>query len=79
MVFGSVLFASIVMVGLVSVGVALEVDATDSVTRVVDGDTFDTVANGRVRLGDVDARESDEPGFVRIDSQSERDSGASEY
>src|SRR3972149_7034727 len=63
MVFGSVLLASIVMVSLVSVGVAFEVDATDSVTRVVDGDTFDTSANGRVRLADVDSPESYEPGF----------------
>ena len=55
--------ASIMTVSLVSVGVAFEVDATDSVTRVVDGDTFDTVANGRVRLADVNAPESYEPGF----------------
>jgi len=54
---------SIMMVSLVSVGVAFEVDATDSVTRVVDGDTFDTSASGRVRLADVDSPESDEPGF----------------
>ena len=62
-VFGSVLLVSVVMVSLVSPGLALEVDATDSVTRVVDGDTFDTSANGRVRLADVDAPESYEPGF----------------
>ena len=63
LVLGSVLLASIVMASLVPVGLAFEVDTTDSVTRVVDGDTFDTVANGRVRLADVDAPESDEPGF----------------
>ena len=63
MVLGSVLLVSVVLVSLVSVGVAFEVDATDSVVRVVDGDTFDTSANGRVRLADVDAPESYEPGF----------------
>ena len=63
MVFGSVLLASIVMVSLVSVGVAFEVDATDSVTRVVDGDTFDASASGRVRLADVDAPERGQTGF----------------
>ncbi len=63
MVLGSVLLVSVVMVSLVSPGLAFEVDATDSVARVVDGDTFDTSANGRVRLADVDAPESYEPGF----------------
>ena len=63
MVLGSVLLASVVLVSLVSPGLAFEVDATDSVARVVDGDTFDTYANGRVRLADVDAPESYEPGF----------------
>ncbi len=62
-VFGSVLLASVVMVNLVSVGLAFEVDVTDSVTRVVDGDTFESATNGVVRLADVDAPESDEPGF----------------
>ncbi len=63
MVLGSILLVSVVLVSLVSPGLAFEVDATDSVTRVVDGDTFDTSANGRVRLADVDAPESYEPGF----------------
>lgn len=63
LVLGAVLLASIMMVSLVSVGLAFEVDATDSVTRVVDGDTFDTSSNGRVRLADVDSPESYEPGF----------------
>ncbi len=63
LVLGSVLLASVVVVSLVSVGLAFEMDVTDSVTRVVDGDTFDTSANGRVRLADVDAPESYEPGF----------------
>ena len=59
----AVLLVSAVLVGLVVPGWAFEVDATDSVVRVVDGDTFDTSANGRVRLADVDSRESGEPGF----------------
>ncbi len=63
MVLGSVLLVSVVLVSLVSPGLAFEVDVPDSVTRVVDGDTFDTSANGRVRLADVDAPESYEPGF----------------
>ena len=62
-VFGPVLLASVVMVNLVSVGLAFEVDVADSVTRVVDGDTFDASASGRVRLADVDSPESCEPGF----------------
>ena len=40
-----------------------EVDATDYVTRVVDGDTFDTSASGRVRLADVDSPERGQTGF----------------
>lgn len=63
LVLGSVLLVSVVLVSLVSVGLGFEVDATDSVTRVVDGDTFDTSANGRVRLADVDAPERGQTGF----------------
>src|SRR3989304_9548706 len=63
LVLGSVLLASIVMASLVPVGLAFEVDATDSVTRVVDGDTFDTSASGRVRLADVDSPERGQTGF----------------
>jgi len=57
------LLVSAVLVGLVVPGWAFEVDTADSVVRVVDGDTFDTSTNGRVRLADVDSPESDEPGF----------------
>jgi len=63
MALGPVLLASIVTLSLVSVGVGFEVDVADSVTRVVDGDTFDASASGRVRLADVDSPESYEPGF----------------
>lgn len=34
-----------------------EIDATATATRVIDGDTFDAVPVGRVRLADVDAPE----------------------
>lgn len=63
MVFATGLLASVVMVSLVAVGLGFEVDATDSVTRVVDGDTFDTSASGRVRLADVDSPERGQTGF----------------
>ncbi len=41
-----------------------EVDATASVYRVVDGDTFDAFPVGRVRLADVDAPERGEAGYT---------------
>jgi len=41
-----------------------EVDATASVYRVVDGDTFDAFPVGRVRLADVDAPEIGEAGYT---------------
>src|SRR5574341_662855 len=43
---------------------AFEINAIDSVTRVIDGDTFDTAATGRIRLADIDAPETYEPGYV---------------
>ncbi len=43
---------------------AFEINATDSVTRVIDGDTFDTAATGRIRLADIDAPESYESGYA---------------
>ncbi len=43
---------------------AFEINATDSVTRVIDGDTFDTPTTGRIRLADIDAPESYEPGYT---------------
>lgn len=39
-----------------------EIDSTAFVTRVIDGDTFDTDPVGRVRLADIDAPEEGEPG-----------------
>ncbi len=42
---------------------AFEIDATDTVTYVIDGDTFDTYETGRIRLADVDAPERYEPGY----------------
>jgi PKD repeat protein len=42
-----------------------EVDATASVYRVVDGDTFDAFPVGRVRLADVDAPEIGEAGYTK--------------
>ena len=40
-----------------------EIDATTVVSRVVDGDTFDTTSEGRIRLADVDTPESGEGGY----------------
>lgn len=42
---------------------AWEVDATATVTAVIDGDTFDCSPTGRIRLADVDAPEYYEPGY----------------
>lgn len=39
-----------------------EIDETARVTRIVDGDTFIADPGGRVRLADIDAPETDEPG-----------------
>lgn len=41
---------------------AWEIDATATVDRVIDGDTFDTVEEGRVRLADIDTPDVGEPG-----------------
>ncbi len=41
---------------------AWEIDTTDTVSRVIDGDTFDTPIEGRVRLADIDTPERGEPG-----------------
>ena len=40
-----------------------EVDATTAVSGVIDGDTFDTTTQGRIRLADIDAPEYYEPGY----------------
>jgi micrococcal nuclease len=44
-------------------GASGEVDATTVVSHVVDGDTFDTTTQGRIRLADVDAPEYGEAGY----------------
>lgn len=40
-----------------------EIDATTVVDYVIDGDTFDTTMGERIRLADIDAPESGEPGY----------------
>lgn len=42
---------------------AWEVDATATVTSVIDGDTFDSTPTGRIRLADIDAPESGVAGY----------------
>jgi endonuclease YncB( thermonuclease family) len=42
---------------------AWENDATSTTDRVIDGDTFDTTTEGRIRLADVDAPEHGESGY----------------
>lgn len=41
-----------------------DIDATESVSRVIDGDTFDVASGYRIRLADVDAPERGQPGSV---------------
>jgi len=41
-----------------------EVDKTSTVTRVIDGDTFDIATGERIRLADVDAPEYYESGYT---------------
>ena len=41
-----------------------EVDQTSTVTRVIDGDTFDIATGERIRLADVDAPEYYESGYT---------------
>jgi len=40
-----------------------EIDAVTVVSRVIDGDTFDTTSEGRIRLADIDAPEYGESGY----------------
>lgn len=47
----------------VHVAFAWEIDATTTADRVIDGDTFDTTTEGRIRLADVDAPERGESGY----------------
>ena len=42
---------------------SVEIDKTAVVSRVIDGDTFDTASGDRVRLADVDAPEKGESGY----------------
>jgi endonuclease YncB( thermonuclease family) len=45
-----------------------EVDETSTVTRVIDGDTFDISTGERIRLADVDTPESGEAGYSEAKS-----------
>jgi len=47
---------------------AWEVDATTTADRVIDGDTFDTTTEGRIRLADVDAPERGESGYYTAEN-----------
>ena len=42
---------------------SMETDKTTVVSRVIDGDTFDTTSGDRIRLADVDAPEKGESGY----------------
>ena len=42
---------------------AWEIDESGTVTRVIDGDTVDVSGVGRIRLADIDAPETNEPGY----------------
>ena len=42
---------------------SMEIDETTVVTRVIDGDTFDTLSGDRIRLADVDTPEKGESGY----------------
>lgn len=59
---GIVILAAIAI--LASPASGWEIDETATVTRVIDGDTFDASPTGRVRLADVDAPEYDETGYA---------------
>ncbi len=48
--------------GVVAVTAHWEIDETGTVNHIVDGDTFDAVPIGRVRLADIDTAEVGEPG-----------------
>lgn len=43
--------------------VAAEIDAITAVDYVIDGDTFTSTTEGRIRLADIDAPEHYEPGY----------------
>jgi micrococcal nuclease len=42
---------------------SIEIDAITVVSRVIDGDTFDTTSQGRIRLADIDTPESGQNGY----------------
>lgn len=45
------------------VGSSMEIDKITVVSQVIDGDTFDTTSEDRIRLADVDAPEKGESGY----------------
>jgi endonuclease YncB( thermonuclease family) len=47
---------------------AVEIDAITVVSRVIDGDTFDTTSEGRIRLADVNAPENGEVDIMMLNS-----------
>ena len=51
--FSSIITA-ILLLSMFIVSVSGEVDKTSTVTRVIDGDTFDISTGERIRLADVD-------------------------
>lgn len=64
------IFAFLVMIVLMQCFVpvvqsscSVEIDETAVVSRVIDGDTFDTTSGDRVRLADVDTPEKGESGY----------------
>lgn len=57
---GLLLIASVA--GVVAATADWEIDETGAVNHIVDGDTFDAVPMGRVRLADIDTAEVGEPG-----------------
>ena len=61
---GTVIVLLSMLVNLSPTIAAFEMDAVDTVMGIVDGDTFDTSLNGRIRLADVDAPESYEQGYA---------------
>lgn len=54
---------AVLVISGILVVLAGEIDATTVVNRVIDGDTFDTTTEGRIRLADVDAPEYGQSGY----------------
>jgi len=61
----TILFLIVVVLCVYGIPVVIagEIDATTVVSRVIDGDTFDTTTEGRIRLADVDAPEYGQSGY----------------